>query len=145
MDAAQENLVRLLDIVAELEARVEPLRKQAEKAKQYVELAGQQKQLDKAAHHHGGRDARHHPVHDDSREQHHPGIHKAHKVDAHQPGGHDGAKKAAGGDLPQLYLRRQEEPGPIQGGNHRLHRAFRGADGGRTAGRNRLRYLGPFA
>ena len=46
LDGAQENLVRLLDIVAELEARVEPLRKQAEKAKQYVELAGQQKQLE---------------------------------------------------------------------------------------------------
>ena len=46
LDGAQENLVRLLDIVAELEARVEPLRKQAEKAKQYVDLAGQQKQLE---------------------------------------------------------------------------------------------------
>lgn len=46
LDAAQENLVRLLDIVSELEARVEPLRQQAEKAKQYVELAGQQKQLE---------------------------------------------------------------------------------------------------
>ena len=46
LDGAQENLVRLLDIVAELEARVEPLRKQAEKARQYVELAGQQKQLE---------------------------------------------------------------------------------------------------
>lgn len=46
LDAAQENLTRLFDIVSELESRVEPLRKQSEKAKQYVELAGQQKQLE---------------------------------------------------------------------------------------------------
>lgn len=46
LDAAQENLVRLQDIVAELEARIEPLRKQSEKAKQYVTLAEQQKQLE---------------------------------------------------------------------------------------------------
>ena len=38
LDAAQENLVRLQDIVSELESRVEPLRKQAEKAKQYLSL-----------------------------------------------------------------------------------------------------------
>lgn len=44
--AAQENLTRLFDIVSELESRVEPLRKQSEKAKQYVELAGEQKQLE---------------------------------------------------------------------------------------------------
>ena len=44
----------------------------------------------------------------------------------------DPGEKTAGRYFPQLYLRRQEEPGPIQGGNHRLHRAFRGADGGRT-------------
>ncbi len=46
LDAAQENLTRLFDIVSELESRVEPLRKQSEKAKQYVELAGEQKQLE---------------------------------------------------------------------------------------------------
>ncbi len=46
LDAAQENLVRLQDIAAELESRIEPLRKQAEKAKQYVALAEQQKSLE---------------------------------------------------------------------------------------------------
>ncbi|MCD8219892.1 MAG: chromosome segregation protein SMC [Ruminococcus sp.] len=46
LDAAQENLLRLQDIVAELEARIEPLKKQAEKAKQYVALADQQKRLE---------------------------------------------------------------------------------------------------
>lgn len=46
LEAAQENLLRLLDIVSELENRVEPLRKQAEKAKEYVVLAESQKQLE---------------------------------------------------------------------------------------------------
>ncbi|MGN1123569.1 MAG: chromosome segregation SMC family protein, partial [Eubacterium sp.] len=39
LDQAQENLVRLLDILGELESRVEPLRKQSEKAKKFIELS----------------------------------------------------------------------------------------------------------
>lgn len=46
LDAAQENLNRLTDIVSELESRIEPLRKQSEKAKQYVEMAQSQKELE---------------------------------------------------------------------------------------------------
>lgn len=41
--AAEDNLVRIQDIISELEGRIEPLRKQSEKARQYVELAGEQK------------------------------------------------------------------------------------------------------
>ena len=41
--AAEDNLVRIQDIISELEGRIEPLRKQSEKAKQYVLLAEQQK------------------------------------------------------------------------------------------------------
>lgn len=44
--AAQENLVRLQDIAAGLEGRVEPLRQQAEKAKQFLALSEQQKKLE---------------------------------------------------------------------------------------------------
>lgn len=43
---AEENLVRLRDILSELEARVGPLREQSEKAKQYLELAGEKKTLE---------------------------------------------------------------------------------------------------
>ncbi len=43
---AEENLVRLRDILAELEGRVEPLREQAEKAKQFLELSQQKKSLE---------------------------------------------------------------------------------------------------
>lgn len=43
---AEENLVRLRDILSELEARVEPLREQSEKAKQYLELADEKKTLE---------------------------------------------------------------------------------------------------
>lgn len=43
---AEENLVRLRDILAELEARIEPLREQSEKAKAYIELAGEKKTLE---------------------------------------------------------------------------------------------------
>lgn len=43
---AQENLVRLRDILTELEARVGPLREQSEKAKKYIDLAGEKKTLE---------------------------------------------------------------------------------------------------
>lgn len=43
---AEENLVRLRDILAELESRVGPLKEQAEKAKKYIELAGKKKNLE---------------------------------------------------------------------------------------------------
>ncbi|MCC8022426.1 MAG: chromosome segregation protein SMC [Clostridiales bacterium] len=43
---AQENLGRLLDILKELEGRVEPLRRQSEKAAQFLELAGERKELE---------------------------------------------------------------------------------------------------
>lgn len=46
LDAAQENLFRLQDILMELEGRVGPLKIQAEKAKQYVELAESQRELE---------------------------------------------------------------------------------------------------
>ena len=46
LQAAQENLVRLQDIAATLEGRVEPLRRQAETAKQFLKLAEQQKKLE---------------------------------------------------------------------------------------------------
>ncbi|MEG6571880.1 chromosome segregation protein SMC [[Clostridium] cellulosi] len=42
----EENLVRLRDILAELESRVGPLKEQAEKAKKYIELAGEKKNLE---------------------------------------------------------------------------------------------------
>ncbi|MGN0592486.1 MAG: chromosome segregation protein SMC [Ruminococcus sp.] len=44
--SAEDNLSRLRDIAAELEGRVEPLRIQAEKAKQFLVLAEQQKLLE---------------------------------------------------------------------------------------------------
>mgnify|MGYP005921464503 FL=1 len=46
LQAAQENLVRLQDIAATLEGRVEPLRQQAEVAKQFLKLSEQQKKLE---------------------------------------------------------------------------------------------------
>lgn len=42
----EENLVRLRDILSELEARVGPLKEQAEKAKKYIDLAGERKELE---------------------------------------------------------------------------------------------------
>ena len=42
----QENLLRLKDIMTELEARVGPLKEQSEKAKQFLALAEQKKQLE---------------------------------------------------------------------------------------------------
>ena len=44
--AAQENLVRLYDILSELEGRVEPLRVQSEKAAQFLALSAEKKRLE---------------------------------------------------------------------------------------------------
>lgn len=41
--SAEDNLVRIQDIVSELEGRIEPLKNQSEKAKQFLELASEQK------------------------------------------------------------------------------------------------------
>lgn len=46
LDQAQENLVRLLDILGELENRVVPLKKQSEKAAQFLELSEEKKTLE---------------------------------------------------------------------------------------------------
>ncbi|MBR1811077.1 MAG: chromosome segregation protein SMC [Clostridia bacterium] len=46
LDQAEENLVRLRDIAGELESRIEPLRKQSEKAQKYLVLAQQRKDLE---------------------------------------------------------------------------------------------------
>ncbi len=43
---ADENLLRLQDIVSELETRVGPLKEQAEKAQQYLEYAGEKRTLE---------------------------------------------------------------------------------------------------
>ena len=46
LEAAEENLVRLRDILGELEDRVGPLEKESEKAKQYLDLAQKRKELE---------------------------------------------------------------------------------------------------
>ena len=46
LDQAQENLVRLLDILGELESRVEPLKVQSEKAAQFIKLSDEKKTLE---------------------------------------------------------------------------------------------------
>lgn len=46
LEQAEENLVRLLDILGELEGRVEPLRIQSEKAQKFLEYAGEKKELE---------------------------------------------------------------------------------------------------
>ncbi len=46
LEQAQENLVRLLDILGELENRVGPLKKQSEKAKIFLSLAEERKTLE---------------------------------------------------------------------------------------------------
>ena len=46
LEAAEENLLRLRDILDELEGRVEPLRAQSEKAAQFLEYAGEKKTLE---------------------------------------------------------------------------------------------------
>ena len=44
--AAEENLVRVRDILSELEGRIEPLRKQADKAQTFLKLSEQKKTMD---------------------------------------------------------------------------------------------------
>lgn len=44
--SAQDNILRLRDIISELEVRVEPLRIQSEKAQQFIELSGEKKGLE---------------------------------------------------------------------------------------------------
>lgn len=46
LTSAQENLLRLNDILSELEGRVEPLRIQSQKAEKFIKLAEQQKKLE---------------------------------------------------------------------------------------------------
>ncbi len=46
LDQAEENLIRLRDILSELESRVGPLKTQSEKAKKFLELAGEKKELE---------------------------------------------------------------------------------------------------
>ena len=46
LQKAEDNLVRLRDILAELESRVEPLRIQAEKAEQFIAFDGEKKGLE---------------------------------------------------------------------------------------------------
>lgn len=46
LSAAHENLVRLTDIVSELEGRVEPLRIQSQKAEKFIKLAEERKRLE---------------------------------------------------------------------------------------------------
>ncbi len=46
LDQAQENLVRLLDILGELESRVGPLKTQSEKAQKFLELSSEKKELE---------------------------------------------------------------------------------------------------
>ena len=46
LSAAQENLIRLTDILSELEGRVEPLRIQSQKAEKFIKLAAEQKKLE---------------------------------------------------------------------------------------------------
>ncbi len=46
LTAAQENLLRLTDILSELEGRVEPLRIQSQKAEKFIKLAEQRKKLE---------------------------------------------------------------------------------------------------
>lgn len=46
LNRAEENLVRLRDILSELEDRVEPLRIQAEKAEQFIEYDAEKKELE---------------------------------------------------------------------------------------------------
>ncbi len=46
LEQAQENLVRLLDILGELESRVKPLKTQSEKAKKFLEFSEEKKTLE---------------------------------------------------------------------------------------------------
>lgn len=44
--AAHDNIIRLKDIISELESRIEPLKQQSEKAEKFLSLAGEQKKLE---------------------------------------------------------------------------------------------------
>ncbi len=46
LNAAEENIIRLSDILNELEVRVEPLRVQSEKAAKFIELSSEKKELE---------------------------------------------------------------------------------------------------
>ncbi|MDE6093091.1 MAG: AAA family ATPase, partial [Ruminococcus sp.] len=46
LTSAQENILRLMDILAELESRIEPLKIQSQKAEKFVKLAEERKQLE---------------------------------------------------------------------------------------------------
>ncbi len=46
LNRAEENLIRLRDILSELESRVEPLREQAEKAEKFIEYDKEKKELE---------------------------------------------------------------------------------------------------
>ncbi|SKC87110.1 condensin subunit Smc [Maledivibacter halophilus] len=46
LDNTNQNLIRIEDILAELEARIEPLKKQSEKASKYLELSKELKELE---------------------------------------------------------------------------------------------------
>ncbi|MBC2870332.1 chromosome segregation protein SMC [Bittarella massiliensis] len=46
LERAEENLLRLRDILQEVESRLEPLRVQSEKASQFLQLAGERRQLE---------------------------------------------------------------------------------------------------
>ncbi|MBO4876508.1 MAG: chromosome segregation protein SMC [Ruminococcus sp.] len=46
LSAAQENLLRLTDILSELEGRVEPLKIQSQKAEKYIKLAEERRRLE---------------------------------------------------------------------------------------------------
>ncbi|MDE5946209.1 MAG: chromosome segregation protein SMC [Oscillospiraceae bacterium] len=46
LESAQENIIRLTDIISELESRIEPLKQQSEKAKKFIELADKQRKLE---------------------------------------------------------------------------------------------------
>lgn len=46
LEKEQQNLVRITDIISEIESKIEPLEKQAEKAKKYLELYGSMKEAD---------------------------------------------------------------------------------------------------
>jgi len=46
LEKEQQNLVRITDIISEIETKIGPLEKQAEKAKKYLELYGEMKEAD---------------------------------------------------------------------------------------------------
>lgn len=46
LSQAEENIIRLTDIISELESRIEPLKKQSEKAAKFIELSEDKKSLE---------------------------------------------------------------------------------------------------